>query len=92
MVAFGITLASRYAKADELIEMLQFSKLAASADIQGLVSKLFYDSKACCCSFTFTQPLEFGGRDERALFDIAIRTIGQFDWFDTVHHRDESLD
>jgi hypothetical protein len=87
--AFGIDLISRYSKADELIEMLSFAKNAALAGVADAVEEVFYDSKACICSFKFTRDISFGDATERKLFAVAIETIGQFDWFDTVHHRGE---
>ena len=89
LVAFGINLISRYSKAGELIEMLSFAQKAALAGVADAVEEVFYDSKACICSFKFTREVSFGDTTERKLFSAAIETIGQFDWFDTVHHRGE---
>ena len=89
LVAFGINIISRYSKANELIEMLSFAKLAALDDVADAVDEIFYDSKACICSFKFSRDIYFGDPTERKLFSAAIATIGQFDWFDTVHHRGE---
>ncbi len=87
--AFGINLISRYSKAGELIELLSFAQKAALAGVADAVEEAFYDSKACICSFKFTREVSFGDDTERKLFAAAIETIGQFDWFDTVHHRGE---
>lgn len=87
--AFGIDIISRYSKADELIEMLSFAQKAALAGVADAVEEVFYDSKACICSFKFTRDISFGDPTEQKLFAAAIQTIGQFDWFDTVHHRGE---
>ena len=89
LVAFGINLISRYSKAGELIEMLSFAQKAALAGVAGTVEEVFYDSKACLCSFKFRQDISLGDPIERKLFAAAIESIGQFDWFDTVHHRGE---
>lgn len=89
LVAFGMNLISRYSKASELIEMLSFAQKAALAGVADAVEEVFYDSKACICSFKFTREIHFGDDTEQKLFTAAIETIGQFDWFDTVHHRGE---
>ncbi len=89
LCAFGIDIVSRYAKADELIEMLSFAQKAALAGLADAIEEVFYDSKTCVCSFKFTRDIRFGDPTERKLFAAAIETIGQFDWFDTVHHRGE---
>lgn len=89
LVAFGINLISRYSKASELIEMLSFAKRAALDGVSGAVEEVFYDSKACICSFKFNGNISFGDPIERKLFAAAMESIGQFDWFDTVHHRGE---
>ena len=89
LVAFGINLISRYSKAGELIEMLSFAQQAALAGVADAVEEVFYDSKACICSFKFTRDISLGDPIERKLLAAAKATIGQFDWFDTVHHRDE---
>lgn len=89
LVAFGINIISRYSKADELIEMLSFAKQASLAGVSDAVAEVFYDSSACICSFKFKQDISFGDPIERKLFAVAIETIGQFDWFDNVHHRGE---
>lgn len=90
--AFGINLISRYSKAGELIEMLSFANKAALAGVADAVEEVFYDSKACICSFKFSRDISFGDATERMLFAAAIETIEQFDWFDTVHHRGEGCE
>lgn len=87
--AFGISLVSRYAKASELMEMLAFAQKAALAGVADAVDEVFYDSKASICSFKFAREIPLGDPTEQKLFAAAIETIGQFDWFDTVHHRGE---
>lgn len=86
LVAFGINIISRYSRADELIEMLSFAQRAALAGVADAVEEAFYDSNACICSFKFSHEIAFGDATEKKLFAAAIGTIGQFDWFGTVHH------
>ncbi|MEZ5617196.1 MAG: hypothetical protein R3E40_02790 [Rhodocyclaceae bacterium] len=92
VVAFGINLISRYSKASELIEMLSFAQKAALADLAGVVKEVFYDSKASVCSFKFTRDVALGDHVEKQLFAIAMETINQFEWLDTVHHRGEEYE
>lgn len=89
LVAFGIKLISRYSKADELVEMLCFAQKAALAGVADAVEEVFYDSKACICSFKFNGEIALGDPIERELFAAAKETIEQFDWLGYVHHRDE---
>lgn len=87
--AFGIKLHSRYGKAHELSQMLEFSASVAWEGHEKLVKELFYDSKACICSFEFTRKLNSGESVERELFKMATKTIDQFMWIDDlVYHGD----
>ncbi len=44
-------------------------------------------TQRCICSFKFTREISLGEDTERKLIAAATETIGQLDWFDTVHHR-----
>ena len=83
--AFGIRLQSRYAKASEMREMLDFAEMVAKKELHTLVASLFYDSGACLCEIKTVEPLS--DEEEQAIFKIARHTITQFQWNDTVHHR-----
>ena len=50
LVAFGIPLSSRYGNVSEMIEMLLFAQLVATAGVAWAVASVFYDSKACLCT------------------------------------------
>ncbi len=89
LVAFGINIISRYSKAGELIEMLSFAKQAALAGVADSVDEVFYDSKACLCTFKFNGDITLGDPVERKLFTAAKETIDQFDWLGYIHHRGE---
>lgn len=89
LVAFGINLVSRYSKVGELIEMLSFAQKAALAGVADAVKEVFYDSKACVCSFKFNGNIAPGDPIERKLFAAAKETIDQFDWLGYVHHGGE---
>lgn len=47
--AFGIKLSSRYGKAHELIEMIEFAKVIANDRGSQYIKEVFYDSKASMC-------------------------------------------
>ncbi len=84
--AFGIEIFSRYGNADEIIEMINFSKLAAQNDIAHYVKRVFYDSKANLCTFEFVDSVKEYDPVAEALKQAAMESIGQFDWFGTVGH------
>lgn len=81
LTAFGIHLDSRYGKASELAEMLNFSQKLAAARIESIIERVEYDSKAAICSFDFIS--EFSAADPRAaqVLEIALETLSHFDWF-----------
>lgn len=47
MVAFGIKIQSRYGKAYEIIEMIQFATRAAEFGVASYIDSVFFDSKSC---------------------------------------------
>jgi hypothetical protein len=47
MTAFGISVRSRYSKAAELVDMIQFAQLAAKHGLADFVDAVEWDSKAC---------------------------------------------
>lgn len=50
MIAFGINVMTRHAKAHEMAELLMFSLEAAKSNVNTLVEEAFYDSNSCCCT------------------------------------------
>ncbi len=86
LVAFGITISSRYRKANELIEMLAFCRLMAMEKLSHNVKELFYDSKANMCSFTFVDSVAKGDSVAHKAYDAAKQTISQFELFGYVDH------
>lgn len=82
--AFGIYLQTRHNKAQELIEMLQFAQASARANLHQRVESVFYDSNACLCQFTFRP--ELNADEEDQFFQIAMKTISQFEWDGAVFH------
>lgn len=47
MVAFGIKIQSRYGKAYEMVEMIQFAERAAEFGVASYIDSVFFDSKSC---------------------------------------------
>ncbi len=87
ITAFGIRLISRHARAQEMIELLDFALEATEAGVNLFVSEVFYDSKSGCCSFKLSPALDGAGDAARqTVFACARQTISQFLWEGGVHH------
>ncbi|BCR05056.1 hypothetical protein DESUT3_21250 [Desulfuromonas versatilis] len=82
--AFDIAISSRYGKAYEIIEMLNFSQQISRKNMAHYVKSIFYDSKGCICNFELESTVINGGQISSQLLDIARNTISQFMWFDRV--------
>ena len=86
--AFDIQLWSRYSKAWEMIEMLNFVNKIAYGKLEYLITEVFYDSKSNICTFTFVDEFQNGSENESKILQIAKTTISQFLWFDEIYHGD----
>ena len=87
LTAFGIRIDSRYDKASELVEMLRFCEGIAELGHEGLISTVFYDSKANICSFETAAGARITPNENAAMLLVALDTISQFFWLDDrVHH------
>lgn len=87
LVAFGITLESRYGKARELRELLHFAELVADARLHPFVISAHYDSKSFICQFDLHPGVVPGSSVERELREAAGLAVSQFIWLDDcVHH------
>lgn len=84
--AFGIEIYSRYGKADEICEMLNFVSLATNKNVSKFIKKVFYDTKSNFCEIETDESLIEGGKDDLLLLEIAEKTIGQFEWHGVVKH------
>ena len=84
--AFGIEIISRNGKADEIVQMINFARLAALSDVAHYVKEVFYDSKACICTFKLTEAVVDGDAVATELRRAAKESIAQFDWFGYVDH------
>jgi len=94
VTAFGITLQSRYSKANELAELLLFARDLAADDLHSFIKKAFYDSKACLCSFEFSNQIDEFSPKAVEIFKIAETNISSFEWFGRAYHNvgtDEDL-
>ena len=78
IVAFGIPIQSRYGKAREIVEMLEFAKLAAESGIAGYVSSVFYDSNSCCCEIELNEGAERQAIVLNAIYECADQTLSQY--------------
>ena len=86
LIAFGIEVDSRYGRASELIELINFAEACAQKNVAHYVKRAFYDSKACMCSFEIGSDVAEGDLVATAIFEAARQYIGQFMWFDDVVH------
>lgn len=85
--SFGIAISSRYSKASELVQMLEFTEQAALNNVAHYVQSVFYDSKACICSFELEASVKEGDPVCQAIEDAARSTVSQFELFGIVGHR-----
>ncbi len=81
LVAFGIEISSRYGKANELIELINFSRLAAQSEVAHYVKSVFYDSKADICAFELVDSVKAGDPVAILLKQAALEAVAQFYWF-----------
>ena len=84
MAAFGIQLLSRYGRARELREMLDFAERTARLGAQRYVISVFYDSQACLCTFELADIVRQGDPVGRALWAAADESIEQFEMFGVI--------
>ena len=87
LIAFGIEIDSRYCKAYELIEMINFARLVAEEGISHYVFSVFYDSQACLCTFTLDPVVLENDPIGQKILKAAKESIGQFELFDNIGHR-----
>lgn len=83
---FGIRVVSRHDLDHETKEMANFVEAARNRSLAPYVRSLFYDSNSCCCNFELADDVkEFSPMAEQ-LLEIALGTIGQFEWFGRIQH------
>lgn len=86
LLAFGVDISSRYGKANEIIEMINFSRIAAQNEVAHYIKNVFYDSKANYCTIELNESVKNCDPVAIALKQAALESIGQFDWFGSVEH------
>ena len=90
--AFGVSLTTRWGKATELVEMINFAKLAALQGLHPLIDKVFYDSQACLCTIGLFDEGLWLSEQGKFLRECAAKSIRQFQWNDTIGHGLDLLD
>ncbi len=86
MTAHGIHIDTRLGKANELAEMLSFCVAIAKIGLQQRITSLFYDSNSCCCTFELCPSVDQFDDVAEEIEQVALSTIGQFEWFGVVRH------
>lgn len=92
ITAFGIDVITRYGKASELVEMINFAKLAALKGAHTLVKEVFYDSQANLCTIELFDESLWLSEQGMALRECAANSIRQFQWDGVVGHGLDLLD
>lgn len=83
---YGVNITSRHNDDDEMKQMVNFVEAAHQRSLTPYVRSLFYDSNSCCCFFELTDDAKQYGPIADELLEIALKTIGQFEWFGQIHH------
>lgn len=86
LTAFGIYLNSRYGKAREMAEMLNFAHRVARAGLHTLFEEIFYDSNADLCTFIFKNGKEPTGDAVEQIEAIASKTLAQYELLGDIGH------
>jgi hypothetical protein len=92
LVCFGVKMCSRYGKVYELIRMMRFCEQLAHTHVSTFVEEVFYDSKACLCTFTLTESAELQEEVLMLIFKAALENLGQFEWIDGAMYDGETYD
>lgn len=91
IVSFGIPVCTRHGKAYEMIELIKFTGLLAEKGLTQHLESVFYNSVSCCCEFTFKDHFDQYSSEADAIKECALRSIGQFDWFDFIMHGEPGI-
>jgi hypothetical protein len=81
-----IHVVSRHDDPTELAEMSRFVEEVEKRSLAFYVQSLFYDSNCCTCYFKLNDCVDEIDIIGQQIFEIALETIGQFDWFGTIFH------
>jgi hypothetical protein len=83
---YEIEISSRHDIESEITEMENFVAAAKQRSLAPYVRSLFYDSNSCCCNFELVDEVESYDPIANELLEIALETIGQFEWFGQIQH------
>jgi hypothetical protein len=88
MKAFGVKILSRYQRASEIREMLDFCEGLARMRLAQYVMRVFYDSGADLCSIESVPGFDhrYGGRME-SIRGVALMTLSQFECNGLIEHK-----
>lgn len=78
MIAFGVSIGSRYGNAKELSELLLFARECAKGGVSHMVSRAFYDSKSCTCDIDLTDERASNSDVGECVIAAAMGTLAQF--------------
>ncbi|MGS3177859.1 hypothetical protein CF139_02435 [Aeromonas hydrophila] len=92
MLSFGIPICSRYAKANDLAEMLMFTHRVALLGLHEHIKNVFYDTKACLCVIELHDEEMWYDEAGEKIKGCAEKSISQFQWAGTVGHGDSFRD
>lgn len=84
--SFGITINSRYDRAKEIIEMINFTYLLARYQIEHLVKDIYYESGSCLCTFTLCDSVQEFDESYTLIAKAASKTISQYQLYDYIDH------
>lgn len=84
--AWGLELTSRYAKAGEMAQMLNFAVLCHEFGVIQSVQSVFYDSKAGLCTVEVKPEVEEGSQTAEAIHVAAEGQLSQFQLFGRVYN------
>lgn len=79
LTAFGISLESRYGKADKIRSMLAFAETAAHAGVAGYIASVLYDSKAYICHYELRDTAFRRSAVLETIRECALMTLPQFE-------------
>lgn len=78
MIAFGVSIGSRYGNAKELAELLLFARECALRGVASMISRAFYDSKSCTCDIDMTDECPSDSDVGERVIEAAMGTLTQF--------------
>lgn len=81
-----IEISSRHDLKSEIAELEEFVAAVTDAGLAMFIKSALYDSNSNCCELTLLMGLQRYEQVADEILAIALATISQFVWFDTVYH------